>query len=150
MKKVKLICAGKIKEKFIVDGIEHYAKRLSRFCDFCVEEVSDYPDDENAAEKESEALKKKLGGYVVLFDIGGEALSSEKFAEVIDRAYSAGNDTVTFIIGGSHGVTDELKAAANKKISFGRVTYPHRLMRLIATEQIYRAFTILGGMPYHK
>lgn len=150
MKKIKLVCAGKIKEKFITDGIEHYAKRLSRFCDFCVEEVADYPDDENAAAKESEAIKKKLSGYTVLFDIGGETVSSEKFAEIIDRAYLAGNDTVTFIIGGSHGVSNELKTAANKNVSFGRVTYPHRLMRLIATEQIYRAFTILSGMPYHK
>ena len=150
MKKVKLVCAGKIKEKFIVDGIEHYAKRLSRFCDFVVDEVPDYPDDENAVAKESAAISKKLGGYVILFDIKGENVSSEKFAEILDRAYLSGNDTVSLIIGGSRGVSEEIFRAADKKISFGKVTYPHRLMRLIATEQIYRAFTITAGMPYHK
>ena len=150
MKKVKLVCAGKIKEKFIVDGIEHYAKRLSRFCDFFVDEVPDYPDDENAVAKESAAISKKLGGYVILFDIKGENVSSEKFAEILDRAYLSGNDTVSLIIGGSRGVSEEIFRAADKKISFGKVTYPHRLMRLIATEQIYRAFTITAGMPYHK
>ncbi len=150
MKKVRLVCAGKIKEKFIADGIEHYAKRLSRFCDFRVEEVPDFPDDETAIEKESAALNKKISGYAILFDINGENVSSEKLSEIIDKAYADGNDTVSFIIGGSRGVSDEMKRSANKKVSFGKVTFPHRLMRLIATEQIYRAFTITGGLPYHK
>lgn len=150
MKKIKLICAGKVKEKFISDGVEHYAKRLSRFCDFRVEEVPDFPDDENAVIKESAAISKKLDGYVILFDIGGENVSSEKFSEIIDKAYSGGNDTVSLVIGGSRGVSEEIKRVADKRVSFGKVTYPHRLMRLIATEQIYRAFTITAGMPYHK
>ena len=150
MKKVKLICAGKIKEKFLIEGIEHYKKRLTRFCDFSVEEVPDYPDDESAVAKESAAIGKKLGGYIILFDIGGENVSSEKFSEIIDRAYASGNDTVSLIIGGSRGVSDDIKRIADKRISFGKVTYPHRLMRLIATEQIYRAFTIINNLPYHK
>lgn len=150
MKKVRLVCVGKIKEKFIADGVEHYAKRLKRFCDFSVEEVPDYPDDENAVAKESALLIKKLGGFVILFDLGGEIITSEKFSAIFENAYARGDDTVSLVIGGSRGVSDDIKRIADKRIAFGKVTYPHRLMRLIAAEQIYRAFTISANLPYHK
>lgn len=148
MKKVTVLCVGRIKEKFISDGIAEYAKRLSRFCDFKVEEIADECGDD-AVRRESDALLKKMHGFCVLTDIGGKELSSPQLASVMDKAYLTAPE-VTFIIGGSEGVDDRVRVKADIKVSFGRVTYPHMLMRLILTEQIYRAFNILAKTPYHK
>ena len=148
MKKATILCVGKIKEKYFTDGIAEYAKRLGRFCDFSVVEIPDEAGD-TEVKKESDALLAKLRGYVVLLDIGGKELSSPEFAEVIDRAYLTAPE-ITFVIGGSRGVDDRVRAKADIRVSFGRVTYPHQLMRLILSEQIYRAFNILAGTPYHK
>ncbi len=148
VKKATILCVGKIKEKYFTDGIAEYAKRLSRFCDFSIVEI---PDEAGDAEvkKESDSLLTKFRGYVVLLDIGGKELSSPEFADIIDRAYLTAPE-ITFVIGGSRGVDDRIRARADLRVSFGRVTYPHQLMRLILSEQIYRAFNILAGTPYHK
>ena len=149
MKKLELLCVGKIKEDWLTRGIDEYLKRLGRYCSASVRELPDRPDDGRAAERESEELLSAMNGYVILADIGGKPLTSEQLAEAIDRAYLTA-DKVQFVIGGSRGVTDEVKKRADLAVSFGRVTYPHRLMRLIAAEQLYRAFTITAGTAYHK
>ena len=146
MKKIKLVVVGKLKEKFFVDACNEYLKRLGRFAEVTVCELKDRPDGITA---ESSDILEALKGYVVLTDIGGEAISSEQFADFLASALES-HDTVSFVIGGSCGVDGRVKAKADKKISFGRMTYPHMLMRVIALEQIYRAFTIKEGLPYHK
>lgn len=148
MKKVTLLCVGRIKEKYLSDGIAEYSKRLARFCDFAVEELPDESGDV-AVKKESDALLKRIKGFTVLCDIEGKTLSSPELADTLDKAYISSPE-VTFIIGGSEGVDARVRERADIRVSFGRVTYPHQLMRLILTEQIYRAFNIISGTPYHK
>ena len=148
MKKVNLLCVGKIKDKYLRDGIEEYAKRLSRYCSFCINEL---PDVSGADEvkAESDALLTKLKGYVILCDIGGKLLTSPELSEVMDKAYLTQSE-ITFVIGGSEGVDERVRNKADLRLSFGRVTFPHQLMRLMLTEQIYRAFNITANTPYHK
>ena len=137
---------GKLKEKFFTDACAEYLKRLSRFAEVSVVEVKDRPDGIIA---ESSDILDSLKGYVALTDLGGESMTSEQFSAFLTGALE-GNDTVTFVIGGSCGVDGRVKQKANKKICFGKMTYPHMLMRVILLEQIYRAFTIKEGLPYHK
>lgn len=146
MKKIKLVVVGKLKEKFFSDACNEYLKRLSRFADVSICEIKDRADGITA---ESSDILDALKGYVILSDIGGAALSSEEFSSFLTSALET-NDVVSFVIGGSCGVDDSVKQRADKKISFGKMTYPHMLMRVIALEQIYRAFTIKEGLPYHK
>ncbi len=147
MKKVNILCVGKIKEKYFTDAIAEYAKRLTRYCEFNIIELADEVSDE--VRRESDAILKKMRGYTVLMDISGKAVSSTDVASILDRAYVSSPE-VTFIIGGSQGVDDRVRARADERISFGKVTYPHQLMRVITAEQIYRGFNILAGTPYHK
>lgn len=146
MKKIKLIVVGKLKEKFFSEACDEYLKRLSRFAEVSVCEIKDRPEGISA---ESSDILQALKGYVILADINGEGKSSEEFSALIDSIFNR-NDTISFIIGGSCGVDQRVKDKADKKISFGKMTYPHMLMRVIALEQIYRAFTIKEGLPYHK
>ncbi len=148
MKKVTVIAVGKIKESFIRDGIKEYDKRLARFCDFFVKEC-DESKREDIEDESKSLLKEMSGGYNILTDRGGESVSSESLAEILGAAL-INKDRVNFIIGGSRGVTDEVKRAADKVISFGKATFPHMLFRLMLTEQIYRAFCINAHLPYHK
>lgn len=151
MKSVSVTCVGKLKEKYFIDAVNEYAKRLQKFCRLTVNEVDDiaYAD---AVKRESDAVEKtfKPGEYRILTDVAGELMSSERLAELLERVFLSGKSNVRFIIGGSCGVDERIKRAADKRVSFGRVTYPHQLMRVILLEQIYRAFTITEGMPYHK
>ncbi|MDE6398906.1 MAG: 23S rRNA (pseudouridine(1915)-N(3))-methyltransferase RlmH [Clostridiales bacterium] len=151
MKAVAISCVGKLKEKFFADAAAEYAKRLTKFCRLTVDEI---PDCAGADEvrRECDGLQKSLraGEYRVLCDVGGELISSEELSRLLNGAYASGKSTVRFIVGGSCGVDDRIRAAADKRISFGRVTYPHQLMRVLLLEQIYRAFTISENMPYHK
>lgn len=141
---------GKIKEKYLKDAIAEYSKRLSRFCDFSITELPDFADDDVSTEKESALILQKMNGCSILLDLKGEQITSVGIAKIIDKAYSSGSDTVSFIIGGSNGVDQRVKAAASKAIAFGNITFPHQLMRLVLTEQIYRAFNICANTPYHK
>ncbi|MCL2797120.1 MAG: 23S rRNA (pseudouridine(1915)-N(3))-methyltransferase RlmH [Firmicutes bacterium] len=155
MKKIDLLCVGKLKEPYFAAAVAEYTKRLSRFCAFTVTEVPDAGDSESSVLKESAAVFQKIGerrasAFVILLDRAGEPVSSEGFAKAIDTAFARGAERVHLIIGGSRGVSEELKSAADKRLSFGAVTYPHQLMRVIAAEQVYRAMCILGGTPYHK
>lgn len=146
MRKIKLIVVGKLKEKYFVEACDEYLKRLSRFAEVTVCEIKDRPD---GTAIESSDILQALKGYVILADIGGENKSSEEFSALLDSGFNR-YDTVSFVIGGSCGVDQRVKDRADKKISFGKMTYPHMLMRVIALEQIYRAFTIKEGLPYHK
>ncbi len=156
---ITVIGVGKIKEKYFTAAIEEYAKRLSRFVKLNIIEVADERIPENASEKENETVKEKEGArilakiprnsFVVALCVEGEQLSSEKLAKKIaDVSMSASG--ITFIIGGSSGLSDSVKAASNLRLSFGKMTFPHRLMRVVLLEQIYRAFKINNNETYHK
>ena len=150
MKKINIICAGKLKEKYFADAAGEYAKRLSRHCEFNVIEVPDYPDAHEAAAREGRHMQPYLNrGFNVVTDIGGTLLTSEELSRAVDKAYIT-NSEVNFFIGGSTGLCDNVKAAANMTLSFGRLTYPHQLMRVMLAEQIYRVFCIGAGLRYHK
>lgn len=151
MKAVAISCVGKLKEKFFADAAAEYGKRLGKFCRLTVDEIPDCAG-ESEVRRECDGLQRSLraGEYRILCDIGGELISSEELSRLVSNAYTAGKSTVRFIIGGSCGVDERIRAAADKRISFGRVTYPHQLMRVLLLEQIYRAFTIMENMPYHK
>ena len=150
MKKIEIICIGRIKESYFADAIKEYAKRLSRYCVLSVVELKEEGDDAQAVKKESAAIVSRLGGTSVLLDLKGIPVSSEELAAYIDTVFSQGAKKLQFIIGGSGGVDESVKTTAHKSIAFGRITYPHQLMRVIALEQVYRALCILENTPYHK
>lgn len=158
--KVKLITVGKLKEKYLKDGIQEYSKRLSRFTKLEVIELADekIPDKASALEnqailqKEGKRILEKVGerDFVVVLAIEGKQFPSEEFAQVLSDATVRGYSDLTFIIGGSLGLDPQVKKRAHLLMSFGRLTLPHQLMRLVLIEQIYRAFMIQQGSPYHK
>lgn len=155
--RINIVCVGKIKEKYFTDAIAEYKKRLSRFCDFNVIEVDEYKNNKTTPEQinitittEGERLLDKAKGYIIALDRCGKLVSSEDIADNIKEITTYQSSEITFLIGGSHGLSNEVLKHANAKISFGKVTYPHQLMRVILSEQIYRAFTIINGVPYHK
>lgn len=157
--KVSIICVGKIKEKFFTDAIGEYKKRLSRFCDFEVVEIPDLAIPDNASEAEKEQIKKREGEkileklkgnpYVISLCIEGKTLSSEELAKTVTDATQV-TSHIAFIIGGSLGLSDEVKSKSRLRLSFGRMTLPHQLMRIVLTEQIYRSFMINANTGYHK
>lgn len=157
---IKIITVGKLKEKYLVQGIKEYEKRLSKYAKVAIIEVPDEKAPENLSEaqmlqvKDQEGkrilAKVKDGEYVFALAINGDNPSSEKFAAQIDQLGTQGKSNLAFIIGGSLGLSDEVLKRSDTKISFGKMTYPHQLMRLILVEQIYRAFRINRGEPYHK
>jgi len=153
MIKVNIIAVGSIKENFYTEAISEYSKRMSRYAQVNIIEVQEDAKEKSISkkiDKESEKLDKVLRGYVILLDRQGELISSEKLAETIDKCQTEGVSEISFIIGGSNGVNEALKSRANKVISFGKITFPHQLFRVVLMEQIYRAFTINNNLPYHK
>lgn len=158
--KIKCITVGKIKEKYFKTAIEEYAKRLLRYCKLEQIEVADEkaPDSLSATEielvkdKEGERILKKIddGDYIITLEIEGKQLSSEQLAKKISMLAVTGNSSLCFIIGGSHGLSEAVKSKSNFKLSFSKMTFPHQLMKVVLLEQIYRAFRINGGEPYHK
>lgn len=151
--KINIVCVGKIKEKFFVEAINEYAKRLSRFCDLKiieVEEESKISNTDKKCEIESENLLEKCGGIIVALDSSGKLLSSPEIANFIKLKTNNGISEISFVIGGSNGLSQNLKNRADLVLSFGKITFPHQLFRVVLLEQIYRAFTILEGLPYHK
>ena len=152
---IKIIAVGKIKEKFYKEAIEEYLKRMSSYNNIEIIEVADEPAGENLSKKEIEQVKEKEGekddDYVVSLEILGKEETSESFAKFIETERSEGfGRNLVFIIGGSNGLSKAVSQRANKKQSFSKMTYPHQLMRVILIEQIYRAFRIINGHPYHK
>lgn len=158
--KITLITVGKLKEKYLKDGISEYTKRLSRFGKVEIHEVADEKTPDNASsaenaqimEKEAQRIQTKIKerAFVVVLAIEGKSMTSEQFSQTLAEATVKGFSELTFIIGGSLGLSLEIKKRANLLISFGELTLPHQLMRLVLVEQIYRAFMIQQGSPYHK
>lgn len=155
---ITVLCVGKIKEKYFTDAINEYKKRMSRFGKFEMIEIPDEKIPDRASEKEMSAIKDKEGkailaklksGYVVAMCIEGTEVSSEQLADKIS-AVSMTSSNITFIIGGSLGLSDEVKSRSDIRLSFGRITLPHQLMRVVLCEQIYRAFKIINNESYHK
>lgn len=157
---IKLVVVGKLKEKYFKQGIAEYAKRLSRFCKFQIVEVPDEKAPESLSDSEMAQVMQKEGErilskikdreYVYALAILGKERSSEEFAKEIKDLPTYGHSDITFVIGGSLGLAPKVLKRADTQISFGRFTLPHQLMRLVLTEQIYRAFMINEGSPYHK
>ena len=156
MLSVNLICVGKVKEKYIIMGIDEFTKRLQSFTKFSLIELKEDGNDSNRDEsikKESILIKnclEKSKGYNILLDVKGKEYSSEDISREIEKQTVNGVSTINFIIGGSYGVSDEIKASANIRLSFSKMTFPHQLMRLIFIEQLYRWFTITNNIKYHK
>ncbi len=151
--KINIIATGKLKERYFSDAVNEYVKRCSRFGDVRVTELPDAPQGKTAAEQsriESVQLLDKAKGYIIAMDGRGEQITSEELASLIRARGLDGTKEISFLIGGSHGHTDELRARADKLISFGRITLPHQLFRVVLAEQIYRALTIIAGTPYNK
>ncbi len=156
MLKINLICLGDIKEKYLRDAIEEYKKRISRFADLKIIELKEHVaqstnnlDVLNALKKDAEEIKKHLKGYCFCLDINSKMYSSEEFAKKIEKT-TLTNSEISFIIGASNGIDENIKKISNEKISFSPMTFPHQLMRVIFLEQLYRAFTILNNISYHK
>lgn len=156
MIKINLVCVGKVKEKYFSEGISEYSKRLSRFCDFSIIEVNEENyqkvNDSLISEiKNIEGLRIEpyLKGKIYTLAIEGKKLSSESFASLIKSHIDFGDGVITFVIGGSYGVSDSVKQKS-KIISFSDMTFPHTLFRLMFSEQLYRAFSIIEGSNYHK
>ena len=158
--KIKIVTVGKLKEKYLKDGIAEYTKRISRFAKLEMIELTDEKTPDKASELENQKILETEGerilskvrerDFVVVLAIEGKTFSSEEFSKQLEQASIKGYSTLTFIIGGSLGLAPVVKNRANLSVSFGRLTLPHQLMRLVLVEQIYRAFTIQQGSPYHK
>ena len=151
--KVNIVCVGKIKEKFFLDAISEYQKRLSRFCNFNIIEV-DEDSKETSIQKKKETegrrILEKCSPVFVALEIQGKMLSSTEIANFVKEKQVSGVSEISFVIGGSNGLSDEVLKKATLLLSFGKITFPHQLFRVVLTEQIYRAFTIINGLPYHK
>lgn len=147
---IEIIAVGKIKEKYFTAAIEEYSKRLSRYCNFKITQVPDYPDDNMEMQREAELIMPKIKGVCVPLCVEGKQLSSEELAEFISKMSVEGNSHISFIIGGSNGLDERIKSMGKLKLSFSKMTFPHQLMRVVLTEQIYRAFKIINNENYHK
>ena len=158
--KITIVSVGKIKEKYLKLAIDEYSKRLSRYCKLDIVEVSDEKAPESMSEAEELQVKRKEGekilryvkdnSYVIALAIEGKGVSSEELASKMEQLGLQGNSHITFIIGGSLGISDEVLSRANMLLSFSKMTFPHQLMRVILLEQVYRGFRINCGEPYHK
>lgn len=158
--KISLITVGKIKEKFYRQAIEEYTKRMSRYCRLEILEVADEktPDgagealEQQIKEKEGERILSKIkeGSYVITLEINGKMLDSVELSEKMKSCMVGGESHLTFIIGGSLGLSEKVLRRSDFKLSFSKMTFPHQLMRVILLEQIYRGFRIMNGEPYHK
>ena len=158
--KITVITVGKIKEKFYRDAVAEYEKRLGRYCKLEIIQVEDEktPDrvgtslTELVKQKEAERILKYIreDAFVVALEIQGDMYDSEGFAEQIEKLATKGVSHIQFIIGGSLGLHEEVCKKADHAVSFSKMTFPHQLMRVILLEQIYRAYRIINGEPYHK
>lgn len=157
---IKVIAVGKIKEKYIKEGIAEFSKRLSRYASLKIIEIKDEKAAENLSERDMERIKNKEGekilekisdnSYIVALAIDGKQISSEGLAEKMEDIMLGGRSDISFVIGGSLGLSDQVLKKSNYKLSFSKMTFPHQLMRLILLEQVYRGFRIIKGEPYHK
>lgn len=157
---ISIISVGKLKEKYLKQAVDEYAKRLNRYCKIEIIELPDEKTPDNASEKEELQIKEKEGElilskikdnmHVIAMDLKGEQITSEKFSTYIENCGVMGNSNIAFIIGGSLGLSEKVIKRANYKLCFSKMTFPHQLFRVMLLEQIYRAFRIMKGEPYHK
>lgn len=150
---MKIICVGKVKEKFYRDAIEEYSKRLSKYTKLEIIEVDDIsnPNENVSMSKEKELILKHLNlkDYIITLEIDGKKFNSIELSKKIDQILNI-NSNITFIIGGSNGLDSEIKKLSNLKLSFSDLTFPHQLFRIMLLEQIYRSFKIINNESYHK
>jgi len=157
---ITILAVGKIKEVYLIEGIQEYAKRLSRYCKLNIIEVADEQAPETMSLKELEQVKDKEGEkikykiprdcFLVSLAIQGKTFSSEAFARKLEDIKTYNNSHIVFIIGGSNGLSKDILQKSNMLLSFSKMTFPHQLMRMILLEQIYRSFRINNNEPYHK
>jgi 23S rRNA (pseudouridine1915-N3)-methyltransferase len=157
--KITIITVGKLKEKYLKEGIKEYTKRLSKYTKLEIIEVKDEHAPENLSDKdkenimsiEAERIQKRIkDSYIISLAIEGNQITSEKLASKIEEIKTYHNSHITFIIGGSLGLSTSIKKQSNMLLSFSKMTFPHQLMKLILLEQIYRSFRINNNEPYHK
>ena len=158
--KITVIAVGKIKEKFYTEAIGEYAKRLGRYCRLEIVQVPDEKTPDRASEAEENQIKRregekilaqiKDGSYVIALAIEGKMLDSEELADKINQLGISGQSQITFLIGGSLGLSEEVLRRADYLLSFSKMTFPHQLMRVVLLEQVYRSYRIIAGEPYHK
>lgn len=158
--RITIVCVGKLKEKFYRDAVEEYAKRLGKYCKLEILEVADEKTPEGAGSAEEERILQKEAArilerlredaFVCTLEIAGKKLSSEGLAEWMKRLTVGGTSHIAFVIGSSLGLHTSVRSRADFSLSFSDMTFPHQLMRVILCEQIYRAFRIVNGEPYHK
>lgn len=157
--KITVACVGKIKEKYFTDAIKEYSKRLSRYVKLNIAEVTDEKAPESMSEAQAEQVKEIEGerllkviddSFVVALAINGKKMTSEAFSDFISNNMVKGISHITFVIGGSLGLSDKVLERADYKLSFSDMTFPHQLMRIVLLEQIYRAYRIMKNEPYHK
>lgn len=157
---INVVSVGKIKEKYLVAGIAEYAKRLSKYCKLTMVEVPDEKAPENLSPQDEIIVKKKEGmkilsklkenTYLIVLAIDGQQLTSEAFSKKMDKIMLDGVSDITFVIGGSLGLADEVLEKSDYRLSFSKMTFPHQLMKMVLLEQVYRGFRIRCGEPYHK
>ena len=157
---INIICVGKLKEQYLKEAIEEYSKRLSKYCKLNIVELQDesLPNKindsliENTKNKECEKILSniKSSSYIVALDLKGKQFTSEEFSDKIKKISIQGYSDITFIIGGTLGLTNSVLEASNELICFSKMTFPHQLIRVFLLEQIYRAFKISNGETYHK
>lgn len=158
--KITIFCIGALKEGYWKDACQEYLKRLQPYAKTTIEELPDFPTKEGASSKEEEEVKKKEcdrilaklkpSDYLIALDLNKKEYDSPSFAEHLQKKFEENGASLYFVIGGSLGLSDELKARANESICFGKMTFPHQLARVMLLEQLYRAFRILNHQPYHK
>lgn len=160
MMSIIIVSVGKLKEKYMKQGIEEYLKRLSAYTKVTIVEVADEKAPEMLSENEKFAVKQREGqrildkippdAHVIALAIEGKMITSEQFADRLDHLNTYGKSKIAFVIGGSLGLSEEVMKRADESISFSKMTFPHQLMRLILLEQVYRAYRIIRNEPYHK
>ncbi len=157
---INIICIGKIKENFFKESIDEYSKRLKSYCTLNITELPDEKIPNNPSEKEILIIKDKEGqnilnslkkdSYIICMDLKGKQYTSVEFSNKIENISINNNSSITFIIGGSLGISDKVLNISNELVSFSKMTFPHQLFRVILLEQIYRAFKIIKNETYHK
>lgn len=156
---IRVICVGNCRERHFKDACTEYQKRLNPFCKFELIETAESKREGKTASEIEKILKEEASGilnkitksdYVIALCVEGKCLSSEELSEKLENISLSGKSSIAFIIGGSHGLSEEVKQRADFKLSFSRMTFPHQLARVVLSEQIYRCFTIQRGIRYHK
>ncbi|PGH21711.1 23S rRNA (pseudouridine(1915)-N(3))-methyltransferase RlmH [Fusobacterium polymorphum] len=153
---INIICIGKIKDKYINEGIAEFSKRMTSFASLNIIELKEYNKEDSiniSIEKESSEILKEISksnSYNILLDLDGKEITSENMSKYIDDLKNKGISSINFIIGGSNGVSKEVKNSVDMKLKFSHFTFPHQLMRLILLEQVYRWFAISNNIKYHK